>query len=1227
MTKTRKHHWLFKLWVKTRGFLALLIILAGVLVGTLSLLLPFESLYKDRLIAFLEQQWNMQVEVGTIEGSWQGYGPFFNLQDLSLSGTQSLQLKSANISLNLYQWLIPGGDKGIDLSINTAELAMIQSGPSVSLKRNDNEQQLSQTLDRLLQAGSLRVDALKLNIVDDNEQPILADITADFLLQQDQTHRALQLKIQESDNEQLVISAISERSHQLMKTAQWYVLFDNVSTDFLKPLLTTTLLPQSRVSGELWLTTEEGVITAANGQWQWRQSRPALSFTATMDYLGDTNGGHNDWLISDVKTDTGQLIDFSINGQWRDDISEYSSSQIPLIWVSRLLAGLDQTDTNKSFARLKTADMSGDIEQLSVRFNHQNRSLKSINADFNNLQVQAPDLDVSKLAGSYRYENSRSYIRIDSQNGQLKIPKVVRGKVNWRHLLAQIDYQHQQPGLLTVKQLWCDCQDFTLDANLNLLLSNNPQLQINSHLSDVVIDQLYNYWPHEVWKPNTIEWLDQGLLAGNVTKARLTVQGEMREDTFKHGTATFHANAHVDDAEVLFNPGWPVISEIKADTEITARSITVDLESAVTAGIRLKPSEVDIPDFTDVAVIVSAHAESVDNQLLSYLKNSPIASDILVNDAIEIAGIQQLFLSLDIPIEPDNDKPTLVEPEGYIAFENSFFSWQDLQLENLNGTVLMDGFKLKPINLKAQLAGSETVINGVINTQASSGVEIDMRMTGRYGLEQLFTMDPALLPIHGDAAWQMLLKNKGEDVVLTARSDLQGVAINLPPPFTKDENQLQPISVTCQLPCDTGSVDIDWQPLLSAQIIAAKDSVQLQWLQFGKLITESTKPAATAISGRIEHLDLDGWLAQFNRWSDAQGEAAKIEFMAVDLNVETLVFMSRSFSDIHLVLAEAADGIVVEVSGPAIKGRIDIADDLTRKGITAVFEYLHWQEADVETLMVEQDNEIPDIHLWATQFSFAGIPLGSLRMELRNVADGIKVEQLTIKSDLLEINANGEWLREATGRGTSRFTIVMISERIADFLQSMDFNAPISNAQTLIEMDVHWPGIPSQFDVQKLSGLLNISLGQGQVLDQQPGFGRVLGLFNLTNLPRRLILDFRDVLSDGLHFEQMQGEFTLKNGVAQTDNFLIKASAARIYMHGLISFVDKTYDQMITIRPQIGKTFPTLGAIAGGPVGAAAGFLVQGLLGKKLGESSEIKYKVTGSWEQPIIELLENNND
>ena len=45
-------------------------------------------------------------------------------------------------------------------------------------------------------------------------------------------------------------------------------------------------------------------------------------------------------------------------------------------------------------------------------------------------------------------------------------------------------------------------------------------------------------------------------------------------------------------------------------------------------------------------------------------------------------------------------------------------------------------------------------------------------------------------------------------------------------------------------------------------------------------------------------------------------------------------------------------------------------------------------------------------------------------------------------------------------------------------------------------------------------------------------------------------------------------------------------------------------------------------AIAGGPIGAAAGLAMQGLLGKGLSHAAGTTYRITGSWDQPKIVRL-----
>jgi uncharacterized protein YhdP len=199
----------------------------------------------------------------------------------------------------------------------------------------------------------------------------------------------------------------------------------------------------------------------------------------------------------------------------------------------------------------------------------------------------------------------------------------------------------------------------------------------------------------------------------------------------------------------------------------------------------------------------------------------------------------------------------------------------------------------------------------------------------------------------------------------------------------------------------------------------------------------------------------------------------------------------------------------------------------------------------------------------------------------------------------------------------------MTSKNIAKFLSELGFEAPISQADTIIDMQAQWHDFPSQFEIKNINGKMRIEVGEGDVVDAKPGMGRVLGLFSLTNLPRRLMLDFKDVFGKGLHFESMQGDFKIENGEAYTDSFIIDSTSAKILVSGRTGLANQDYDQTVVVVPRVGRVIPTIGAITGGAIGAAAGFFVQGMFSKGLKNVGKIVYKVTGSWDEPNIELIE----
>lgn len=1231
MTKTKRHHWLFRLWVKLRGLLALVIVLAGLAVGILSLLLPFESIYQQRLENFLEEQWGLAVEIKEIEGSWRGYGPHFALTELKLTGKQSVQLESADLTLNVYQMLLPGGRTGIDLSINRAELDMIRSaeGASITINDDQDEARFTETLDQILQTGSLRVEEMSLNLANEAGEVLLAGLQADLLLEQDQTERALQLLIRPGESDQgIEVLSRGLRNQSLTRDARWYIRFNQFEFASLSDLVTHMAdhvgALRGQLDGELWLQAAAGAIQSLGGSLRFSDETQNFGFVATLKHQGSAK----DWTglirIDQITTAGVSHPPFDILLQRQGDRTQAKSGPVPVAWVIGLLRAAGLAD---SWLDSDGLAFAGDLNTVEVTYDEATEQLLHGFVGFSGLGIDHEDFQLVGLRGEVQLTQEKVQVLLDAGPGSLSVEPIYRGQLNWQELIGQlsVDWSQDQPKL-SVNNLWCACEDFDLRLWGEFSQQKNPHLMLNSEVRNVVVPALTKYWPYRVWKPKTMEWLDTSLLSGTVDQGYVFVQGDMVPQAFKNGLAEFVSRAYTRAIDNRFHPNWPVVEDIEAVAWFNQDAFDIDLKHAHTAGMHVEQADLQLASFDEGLIEVGVQATSNGNEILDYIRRSPLTKNLALNDQIRIDGSQHIDLDFAVSIKTEQQVP--FKPTGRITFQQGQFHTEHFALSAINGPVRIDGHEIRMQNLPAALADTPVKLSGSVITQPGKGVGIDVDLVGDLDADYLQTAVGQVLPLSGQAHWQININDVDDQLLMTAQSDLSGMALEWPAPLNKEAATAKSLTVSCLMPCKSSDISINFNQEIITALHHVNGQHQLSQLQFSsgeETADDLAADALPAFGGTLNRLDLDRWLELLSGASAMGNQEHSLPTDEMRIHVNELLFMSRVFTDLDVHMIREPNRLRLQVEGPAVKGQLLIDDDVQQKGIVAEFERLDW--IDPEASLMEADaqsghSSFPDLHLWVGEFSYAGIPLGDLRLEMRNVADGIKIDQLSIVSDLAEINVAGVWNKADSPSGKSAFSVVMFSERIADFLKTVGFEAPITNAQTLVELNAEWLGVPSQFNVATIDGDLDIKIGQGQVLDQNPGFGRVLGLFNLTNLPRRLLLDFRDVLADGLLFNSMEGHFTITDGVATTDDFLIKASSAKIHIEGDVGFADQSYAQTITVRPQIGKTFPTIGAIAGGPVGAAAGFLVQGLLDKQLKNSNEIIYRVTGTWDEPLIELI-----
>jgi uncharacterized protein YhdP len=186
----------------------------------------------------------------------------------------------------------------------------------------------------------------------------------------------------------------------------------------------------------------------------------------------------------------------------------------------------------------------------------------------------------------------------------------------------------------------------------------------------------------------------------------------------------------------------------------------------------------------------------------------------------------------------------------------------------------------------------------------------------------------------------------------------------------------------------------------------------------------------------------------------------------------------------------------------------------------------------------------------------------------------------------------------------------------------MGFGDSVSGGTLDFQGGFTWSGPITSVELERLSGDAKLKIEDGVLNNVEPGSGRYVGLLSLSAIPRRLSLDFSDVLIKGMEFSEISGTYRIEDGVLYTRNTRMDGPAAKIKISGKTGIADRNYDQTIKVTPKIRETLPVIGAVSAGSTVGWGLLLLQNLFKKVIDDAVEVEYHVTGSWDDPKIELI-----
>jgi uncharacterized protein YhdP len=212
----------------------------------------------------------------------------------------------------------------------------------------------------------------------------------------------------------------------------------------------------------------------------------------------------------------------------------------------------------------------------------------------------------------------------------------------------------------------------------------------------------------------------------------------------------------------------------------------------------------------------------------------------------------------------------------------------------------------------------------------------------------------------------------------------------------------------------------------------------------------------------------------------------------------------------------------------------------------------------------------------------------------------------------------------------SQFEIVASSDDLKALLAYYGYQEVVEARQVQLNSQLNWAGNPAQFSLVAMQGQLDLSVGRGSLIEVEPGAaGRIFGLLSIAAIPRRLALDFSDLFGKGFDFSAITGHFTFADGIARTDDLVMRGDSALIEVAGPVNLVDQTYDQVVKVTPEVSSTLPIAGAVAGGPVGLGVGtaiLLVDKIAGtlfdREIVNLISYQYALTGPWDSPRLNVV-----
>jgi uncharacterized protein (TIGR02099 family) len=1250
------------------------VIVLALLVGLVRLLLPLAPEYQQQIRQRVNAATGYQLEFGSISASWPVVGPEVSFYDVSLTPpggtTPLLEVRELSAGISLLRLLR-------DQQISLSRLSL--TGTRVEIERDAAGQLRLQgrLLDELLpprretgvQALDVVLEDIGVNFTDRQRQraafPFRVDSLAASMRETEITVDAdLELDPRYGETLQAALAFPVTPGKALTVPTTWSGRLSSRDLDVAALLshLFDQSIPLGSARGDLSITAEfagehrRSVVVDADlreitiGSGATASNYDAVS--GNLQWARSTEGW--DVVASGVRMRRGPRA-------WPVSTMElhyrHSTETMPAQWVSGasfarledLLPLAQSLLTGTEWAQSLPRALSGDVRDLTAEFSAEAEAPArfSLRGAFEGISLTSAtgDFSATNLSGSVAADDRGGRLQLASERPSLDLQQWFAQPVAADRLEGLLTWSSGADGIrLQGSDIRVNAPGLSLQSRLQFAFPadrSSPLLDLEATaVADVARDAL-RFLPLRRFPPPTVAWLERAVVGGQIPRATVRFKGPVRDFPFDKGEGQFRLELDLENGTLDYADGWPHAEELNGTLVFDGVGMYSTQNKARVGNLRVTDYSVRMPDLRQGVLALAGRQRVALDQILVFLRSTPLESALGPTLArVTGSGPVDTSLRLALPLKKlaNYDLKVLFDARG------CNLAWQglDFGFEKVQGRARLQNTQLTARRLTGVLLQAPVEMTVSPVTEPGSPVSHLATVLGITPVPRVMSTFRLPLPeqFSGQLDWTATVRipaRRGpgaEPLRIGLSSDMVGVASALPAPLAKPSEQVWPMNVELAFPRD-GVIDINgslsqpdhgWSLRLVSS--ASGWSVERGALVAGGRSAILPDSRGVTLAGRMGRLNFGDWLELGEEGGD--GRQFRELYREARLKIDRFGIIGQTFPDTELTARRGRDGWTVDVASPNATGRVRVPFDLRGSQPVALDMQRLWLvEDDTAGGSDERPDprDMPALEVKATDAALGTWRFGALELSAARASDGLVVRRIATRAASFNIDGDGAWQveRESADRQYTRLKFALASNNVKDTLVQLGYDPVIDAKGARVGVDIVWPDAPGGDFLQQASGEINVAIDNGQVLNLEPGSGRLLGLLSVTALPRRLALDFRDVFNKGLAFDAIRGDFRLSAGSAWTCNLGLEGPAASLAMVGKTGLVNRDYEQLAVVRPEVSNVLAVGGAVLGGPVGGATMLLISQLFRKPLSTLGESYYRMTGPWDAPVVTRIQRS--